>query len=187
MRPVPEERAKDASRRRRRRLFWLAYSLLAVVTFVASAHQKYPAVERQVREADFASELDDPALLGLATSIAFVIAGVVTIVLLGVYLSICSAIDTKVLPGLTLAIPVLGMCGPAMAVGVLSTLPVAVVSLLTASSSPKDSIGFAVYLLVTVLVVLSLFLYRVERRLSRSRALLAGLTLVVVAALSYVL
>jgi hypothetical protein len=121
----------------------------------------------------------------LATRVAFVLAGVLALALLGIYLSICNAVDAKVLPGLGLNVRVVGRIGPAFVVGVLSTLPVSLIALATDQVHPKDSPMTAVYLAALVAAVAATFLLSAKNRPTVIRSAAVSAVLVALAALSY--
>lgn len=172
--------------RLRRLVFWCFVVATAVVTYLASAAQKYDAVTAQVGRLQQARELGDPQLLELATRVAFVLAGITSGAILALFLSVCAVIDSRVLPGLRRQFPRVGLVGPASTLGMLSTMPVALWALMLNVNSPKSSPGAFIFLAAATVFVAVCFLRGRWRPLTYWRRGLAILILGLVAALSLV-
>jgi len=166
--------------------FWMTVVIAGSLTFTATAARKHDAVEAQIAELSEAQDLSDPHLITLATNVAFLLAGVVSMVVLILYLSLCAAIDSRVLPGLTRRLPLGARVGPGMAIGLLSTLPVSIASLALGSTSPKDSAVSILYIALVVSGMTFFFLRGHWNALSRARKSVIVGVLLVVAALSLV-
>lgn len=180
------ETRPDAVPRLRRLAFWSVVLLAAAATYLASAAQKYDEVTARVGRLDQAQALGQPELIALATRVAFILAGIISGTVLALFLSLCGVVDSRLLPGLRRRVRGVGLVGPALALGIVSTFPVAVGALALSASSPKDSPVALVYLALATAAVGWLFLRGRWSRLTSRRRLLTMLILVAVAALSLV-
>lgn len=178
-----------------RRILWAAVLATVAVTIVRLSGQLLERITADAQVRELAAGLEDPALAELAVRLGVTLAVVISAVFQIIYLFLCATVDEKLLSGVMA--PTGGRedrrgrlpgIGPAVLVGIASTLPVQLAAMVLGLSSPKDSVLTIVWLLVLVAVVSAWACTRaaLRRRDKRTRILLV-MILVIVAAISYLL
>lgn|GEM_PF-1983219 len=178
-----------------RRILWAAVLATIAVTIVRLSGQLLERITADAQVRDLAAGLEDPALAELAVRLGVTLAVVISAVFQIIYLFLCATVDEKLLTGVMTPTGRredrkgrLPGIGPAVLVGIASTLPVQLAALVFGLSSPKDSPFAVIWLVVLVAVVSTWACTRpaLRERGRRARILLV-MILIVVAAISFLL
>lgn len=178
-----------------RRILWGAVLSTVVLTGFRLSGQLLDHITDDARVRELAAGLDDPALAELAVRMGVTLAVVISAVFQIIYLFLCATVDEKLLAGVMTPTGRradrkgrrAGL-GAAVAVGIASTLPVQLVALVFGLTAPKDSPYVVVWLLVLVAAVSAWACTRPAlRHRGRRRSILVVTTLVLIAAISFLL
>lgn len=178
-----------------RRILWAAVLATVAVTIVRLSGQLIERITADAQVRDLAAGLEDPALAELAVRLGVTLAVVIAAVFQIIYLFLCATVDEKLLSGVMASTGRredrkgrLPGIGPAVLVGIASTVPVQLAALVLGLSSPKDSPFAVVWLIVLVAVVSTWACTRAAFRGRGRRArILLVMILVIVAAISFLL
>lgn len=147
------------TRRTDRWILWSGAGALLVLSTMRLAVQLFPRIESDDRVLAITAALEDPALADLAVSVGVTLAIALTALFQTMYVFLCAAIDERLLPGTMAATRShvdgegrwIGV-GPAVLVGLASTLPVQILAVSLAVTAPKDSPLLAVWLTALVTI-----------------------------------
>lgn len=176
-------------------IFWIAVSLIVALTVIRLSETLLERITVNERVHELAAELGEPALADLAVRVGVTLAAVISAAFQIVYLSLCAAVDEKLLPRLMASTRSRSdrrgrrpSFGPAMLTGIAATLPVQLVALVLGLSSPKNSPLVYVWLLILVTVMAMWACTRPPVRASGARKqILVSVFIGLVAALSLLL